>query len=263
LAALAVSIVHSAPSVDQSLDDYETVTQFSLTTADDEETEVVSAKGLGIFSDYCISTRDYILTDMRKKGAVMSSQGFSSFFQMAEDVASHALSVNEDATSRLSKQLADPSAEVDGDDSVAEAQREISEQSQAMSLLTALKATLSTTMSAVQTVVEKKAKDIQSLVSFTNWIKLAESGCAQAELYEKELVSLFEKFKDEHLTNEELKSRFGGLNMDAIPCVTSSRIVRVNGICGFVHVSVEPLKKILAPYFNSQSIKDAVAERSS
>lgn len=257
LAAFAVS-TNAAPSVDQSLDNEET-TQWNLQVSDDVELQGVREAGLEIFNDFCTSTRDYILDDIKTKTGQMSSQGFRSFFSMAEEVANHALSANQDATSKLGAQLANPSGAVDGDDDIAQAQRQIAGESQPLALLTAVRGAMGATMSAVATVVEQKINAAKSLLNIAHWIKLAESGCDQAALYEEELKERFQAFQDS-VRNSQNGEKYASLTMEAIPCVTSSRIVRANGICGFVKVSVEPTKKMLAPYFNRELVRDAVAQ---
>lgn len=242
LAALALA-VSSAPAHNEAFSD-EAETQSMLSTTDDEETAEVHARDLGVFADFCIQSRDFVFADVKARAGSVSSQGFSSFFAMTEDIAREALNVQQDATGRLAGQLAHPGNEVDGEGTIADAQREISGQQQPLALLTAVRGTLSATATAVVNVFSQKVESMKSFTNLDQVVHFAQNGCEIVNSYEEQLRSQFEEYKQSSLTGD-LQKQYASTPMDKVPCVTATRIVRGNGVCGFVKVAFQPVKKML------------------
>jgi len=213
---------------------------------------------LGVFSDFCIQSRDYVVADVKQKTGEASSQGFSAFFKMAEDVAYAAMSTSQEASQKLSKQLANPSSPVDGEGKVADTQRSVSEQSQPKALFTAVYGTVSATIDAVSSVVGAKIESFKQQLGVEKFAMIAQGGCRQAAAYKQELKQQFDEYKSRFPA--ELAARFAKVEMEAIPCVTASRITQANGLCNLFTAVVDPAKELFSGRLNRKVVAEATAE---
>lgn len=240
--ALAAFALAQSAHVQQTLDD-ETETQAALTTTDEEETAEVKARGMEVFAPFCTESRDFVYADVKAKTGSGASKSFSWFFSMTENVAKDVLHTNEDATKRLSKQLAQPDAPVDGDDQVAATQRAMNSQSQVMAFANAFATVFRVNADAIVNAVSQKFAAAQEFMDLNHVIEFSRQACQQVEEYEQEMRQQFDEYKAAMPASAQEK--YGSARFDSVPCVTTRRISRINGVCRFVNVSFEPIKKVI------------------
>lgn len=212
-------------------------TQDNGSKSDAEETAAVRAKGLDAYVDFCIQSRDYVYGDLKKKTDEAASEGFHFLAETADEIGKHALSAQQEAASRIANQLANPKAEVEGEDEIAAAQRQIASQSAPGGLLTGIRATLAAGSAAIINIVGEKVEQFKKFTTKEQFTVLAAAGCDKIAGYEDTLKEQFEEYKKANDLDMEVK-------MSSVPCATSTMIIQAEGVCGFIKSTYEPLVKI-------------------
>lgn len=240
-----VAFASASPVHELHGDELESSAGFNPTN--DDETSALDDR-TRIFSDYCLTSRDLVIGDIRTKSNSFASKAFSVLFNSAENIGLEAVNIQRDATQKLADQIRDPSgkiADYDHNDEIAniiaDGQKSIQEDpSQPKSIFTGIATVLSATKNAVTSRVLSKFDEFKSILdlgSFTTGIKEA---CERVANYELQIQSLFEQ------TKSELGESAASITIEQVPCVTSRRIIRLDGLCKFAFAAYNPLIKVIS-----------------
>lgn len=227
--------------------DVETDSQSFLNPTDSEETASL-ADNKRVFADFCVSSRDYIYSDVKSKTNGFAGFMFRLVFNSVGSVGESAISAQRLAVDRLANQIENPNAEIAAatntvEEMVAEGQKKIQEeQTQPKTMIQAFLTTVSTTGSVVQQGLVKGFEVVKNNLGTAKAISLLEDACNKIAAYEEELRSQFDAFKSEAVTKD---ASLASVTFESVPCVTSVRVIRADGACKFAKAAQAPVSKIL------------------
>lgn len=219
----------------KNLDD-EQPSELSFVTNDKEETEQLP-ENLRVFEDFCLSSRDYVLTDVKSSTNKVTSNVFNMFFNSAEELGQEAISVTKEATEKLGAQLAKPDSEVatpsdnEIEQIIANGQSAIQGQNQAQSLITAFKAVFSATSAKVGGMINQRIENLKKLATVDQLGSSFVQSCDMVKKYEDTIREQLVEYKAQALNNDE---KYAELTLDQVPCATARNIIRIEGACKFV-----------------------------
>jgi hypothetical protein len=241
VAALALA-ANSDPTV-ESDDNREVVSQFSLVTNDEDETTELRKNNLGVFADFCKSSRDHVLTDLKHKSNNQASQTFTDFFSIVKDIAKKSLEAQDAASERLAVQLANPSAEVNGDDEVAEYQRKVAQSKQPAGLYQAVVGVASSVSQTFVHYAKEKINEMKANAFNGGLYKeAAKTACDYARQYEEDMAKQFAEYKKENLEGQRAYEQ---ITFEEVPCTTAGRIRKLNLFCQLFEQSGNTLFRLL------------------
>lgn len=210
--------------------------EFSFVTNDQEEVAQLP-ENLRVFEDFCLASRDFVLSDVKSSTDRVTANVFNVFFNSAEEVGKEASSVSSEATEKLRQQLAKPESAVNAptdnevDQIIADGQSKIQSQNQAQALLTAFKTVFAATSSKVGAMISERMENLKKIASLEQLgMSLAES-CDMVKNYEDQIRAQLEEYKVSALNND---AKYAELKLDDVRCTTARRIIRIEGACKFV-----------------------------
>lgn len=222
----------------------DTESQAALQTTDAEEIANLPEDQMA-FADYCKSSRDYVLSEIRMSANSLSSKVFAMFFNSAEALGQEAGATLDKANSRLSEQLRNPSAEIapasdETEQILADAQARIAAgESQPGALLTGFKAAVGAVSQNVAKFVQNKIESIKQFATVDQVVKALVEACSAVTEYEAAISSQF----------TEAKSALQGVDnvtFDNVKCVTARRISRIEGLCRLSKVASPVVPKLFS-----------------
>ena len=222
--------------------------QYSIRTTDDEEKSLLTSD-LRAFGSFCIESRDYVISDIKETSNNLSSNIFSLFFDSVDALGKDAVEVAKLGTERLSKQLANPDAEIsepanDVERIIADGQARMRGQNQPQAFLQAFKSQVGAISAAVGGMVNERINKIRSFVSDTSKISEGlQMACERVKVYESELADKFEEYKSELAAKDE---KYASVRYESVPCVTVRRVASIEGLCTLVDRVKAPMAKLWA-----------------
>lgn len=218
--------------------------QSALNPTDSEEVANLMGKHQ-IFSDFCLQTRDYVREDVKRTSNNKAADVFTLFFRSAEDLGVESLNTQKDATERLSEQLRNPETQVsDANDAVEEGRRRIQDSGDNVpkSFFQAMTSALTATGTTVAQGVKARLMAIRSKIGPDSAISILTETCSKVEQYEEEMRSRFAK---EIETVASKDPSMANVQLDQVECLTSKRILKIEGLCRFARIAKQPLMKIM------------------
>lgn len=228
--------------------------QLSLMTTDDAEVAGLSGDNQ-VFNDFCISSRDHVFNDIKSNSNQLSSRIFGLFFDSAENLGRDVLEVSKNSAARLSGQLANPDAAIaaasnDAEQIIAQGQQNIQNvQTQPLALIEAFKTTVKAISQTVGSQFSQKVENLKKLADVSTLASSIQTACAAIERYENENLESFEKAKAELV---EANPALASVTFDQVPCTTTRRISRLDGLCKFAAASKAPLQKMAATFMSAR-----------
>lgn len=228
---------------------FEEDSQLALAPNDDEELSSLSDKHQ-IFSDFCLATRDYILSDLKKNTNSMAANGFALFFKSAETMGVEALNVQRQATDRLSDQIRNPQTAIDSsnasnrvDQLITQGQESIQQSPNLLrSLIPAIRSNVAATGSSLAQNVMTKLNELRSVFGLMQIVGALSEACNKVSEYEEEIRRRFKETKDEISSRD---ASMANAELESVNCLTSKRIIRVEGLCKFARLAQNPLMRML------------------
>lgn len=252
LALVAAAVALAAANVlpEDSLDAERS--ELSLNPDDDHETDKLKGTNLEGFRDFCINTRDTVISDLKNRGNIFASDVFAGIFRSFGEIAQSSLTANAKATERLSKQLANPGAEIEAGDSeidriIAEGQQKIKEAgTQPQGILAAFVSGIKGFASAGYGQVVEKISSLQKELGNRSVSKSLIDFCEQLSTYESKAIEIFEDTKTSLMAEDADQYKNVKYSDVAPKCVTANRLSRAEGLCKFVMAAKGPLAKTFA-----------------
>lgn len=245
LVCVAAFAAQASPLNEVSGDELESSAGFNPTN--DDETSALD-DNTRIFSDYCISSRDIVVGDIRTKSNTFASKALSMLFNSAENIGLEAVNVQRDATEKLAEQIRDPSgkiADYDHDDEVAsivaEGQKSIQE-NPSRSIFAGIASVLAATKNVISSRVLSKFEEFKGLLKIDQFSSGIKEACNRVSGYELEIQNLFEQTKAALVESNPAVSK---ITIEQVPCVTARRIIRLDGVCKFAMAAYNPLIKAI------------------
>lgn len=244
----SVCLARANPIVVES-DDVELESQSAAAPTDAEETANLQGDSV-IFSDFCIRTRDHVLTDIKSTANSGAARLFTLLFNTAQEIGSEALATQIKATTLLGNQIQKPETRVEGeytgeaDNIIAEGQLKIQQDpGQPKSFFQAFVSVIKATGTAIARAVAARMESISSLNGLDMTAAALENACDRFTEYQQEFAKTFEETKSElAASNPKLAS----LTLGQVNCVTSRRVLRIEGICKFARVAKGPVMSMLS-----------------
>lgn len=223
--------------------------QLALVTNNEEECSGLSDQHQ-VFSSFCLATRDYVLSDLKKNANSMAANGFTLFFKSAEAMGIEAIDVQRKATNSLSSQIRNPESSIDGsedsnriDQLITRGQERVQQSPNLpKSLVSAIGSTVTATASSLAQNVMTKLNELKSVFGLMQIVGALSEACNKVSVYEEEIRRRFQE------TKAEIAERDPSLayaELEAVNCVTSKRILRVEGLCKFARIAQNPLMRML------------------
>lgn len=218
--------------------------QSSINPTDSEELAGLEGKNQ-IFTDFCLSSRDYIRDDLKRGTNNLAANVFTLFFRSAEQMGLEALNTQSEASERLSEQLRNPETPVSETDDIVEAgRRNIQEAGNNVpkSLFQAITSALAATGTSIAQNVRAKIMEVRQRLGMDKAIGALADTCSKVAEYEEELRS---RFAAQLQTIAERDPTMANTRLDQVQCLTSKRILKIEGLCKFARIAQGPLMKIL------------------
>lgn len=228
---------------------FEEDSQLALAPNDDEELSSLK-ENHQIFSDFCLATRDYVLSDLKKNTNSMAANGFAMFFKSAETIGQEALDVQSRAANSLSEQIRHPQSAIDGSSAVNRAEEIITQGQQRVQqspnlprgLISAIGSTVTATGSSLAQNVMQKLNSLRSAFGLMQIVGALSEACNKVSEYEDEIRRRFMETKSEIASKDASLAR---ADLEEVDCLTSKRILRVEGLCKFARIAQNPLMRML------------------
>lgn len=219
--------------------------QSALQPTDSEELAGLADKQQ-IFSDFCLRSRDYVVDDMKRTTNNLAAGVFSLFFRSAEELGLESLEAQKDATERLAGQLRNPSQELpEGaaeNDVVENGKRAIANQSTPVGFFQAITSTLAAIRNTVASGLTTRIQNMRKNFGMAKAAGALVESCSKVAQYEEELRS---RFAQEIESIAAKDPSMANMQLDQVECLTSRRILKIEGLCKFARIARGPLMKIL------------------
>lgn len=223
---------------------FEEDSQLALAPSDNEEVSFLTGKEQ-IFSDFCLATRDYVLGDLKKTSNEMAANGFALFFKSAETMGLEAIDTQRKASETFTEQIRNPEKPVEGSDNqiIQEGQERIQQtRSIPRGVVEAIGSTLAATGSSLAQNVLNKLNQLKSVFGLMQIVGALSEACNKVSEYEEEIRRQFADTKEQVVSRD---SSLGSFQVENVNCLTSKRILRVEGLCKFARIAQGPLLKML------------------
>lgn len=196
-----------------------------------------------MFESFCLTSRDWVSSQVRQTSNSIASSLFKQLFNSAEALGQETVSTIGQATSRFGASLQNPEAVIEPADNqvqeiLAEAQQKIRDgETQPRAFLTGFQATLRAVSKNVADFVGAKIATLSRNANPENvWNGVVEV-CHLAETYEYQLKNDFKQAKAEFPGTAAIK-------FEDLACATTRRVSRLDGLCKFVAAARPALPKL-------------------
>lgn len=217
----------------------EEFSQASIIPSDNEEISLLEGKNR-IFTDFCIRSRDLVIGDIKRTTNGLTSNLFTLFFKSAEDVGLEALAdVREFATKMTIELRVAPRAE-----EIINAEQKTIEESddKPKSVIDAVGRTIAAFGSAVSAKVVKKLEAVKSAFGVGEVFGAMVKSCDKIAEYNENLRKLFGETLEEI---SEMDAKMANVKIESVNCITSKRLLKINGLCRIVRLTKSPFVKML------------------
>lgn len=136
----------------------------AIVTNDNEEIEHIPEE-LQAYEDFCISSRDWLWSQVKEESNKAAANVFRAVFSSMEALGEGTMEQEKQAANRLSRQLAEPDSPIEeaegaADEIAVAGLKKIQEQNVAASLVTAFKSVFKTASEAVGHFLDEKMKQL-------------------------------------------------------------------------------------------------------
>lgn len=237
--------------------DLELESQAAAAPTDSEEVENLSGETV-VFSDFCLRTRDHVLGDIKRTSNSAAANLFTLLFNSAQEVVTEALETQQKATDKLGNQMLHPDAEIvkhNDDDTIdkiiTDGQERIqNDQGQLKISLNAFMSAIKATGTAVAIGIANKIKALKNIQGLTAASAIVEGACDKFADYQVQFNRDFEETKIQLVSSNP---RLANIQLNQVNCVTSKRIMRMEGLCKVAKVARGPLMNLLATTNNGMN----------
>ena len=226
---LAVAAVASA----QDLGFEDDFSEIAFATNDQAETKYLVGD-MQMFSDFCISSRDYVFKQISTVTNEGASKVFALIFNIAESLGSEMVETIGTGNAKLSAQIANPDAEIENlsgaaNEIIVQGQADVkSVRIQPFAFAKAFKAMVYATSTAVGNAFQKKLTELQQQAREIASVSTLQAVCEAIKKTNKEVEAKFEHDKVEVVSE---KPSLANVLYPQVQCLTSIRVQRIAYIC--------------------------------
>jgi len=210
-----------------------------------------------LFTDYCLSARRKIVSDIKQRANQQSSIIFTAFFGAATEIADEVLTVERQAVEELSKQVSEPDnsiseAPLTEDQVVAlieEGKSEIRKQNLMGRLVTATKTAGMVLINAASSAIFVRLAKARTMLDAGAFMRGLHNTCNQVKEYEGMLEADLEVAREQLAAGageeDATKAFIQSVQVRSLNCYTPKAITRISAFCGLLKDGSAAFMKML------------------
>lgn len=214
--------------------------QAAIIPSDSDEIAQLEGKNR-VFSDFCIRSRDLVIGDIKRSTSGLTANLFTLFFKSAEDVGLEALSDVREFANKMTAELTVSPSRAEGIIK-SEQNKIVASNDKPKSIFEAVARTIGQFGSSVSAKVVQKLEAVRAIFGLGEVVNALVRSCGKIAEYNQNLQKLFDETKDEI---SEMDASLGSVKIEAVNCVTSKRLMRINGLCKIVRIAQSPIVRTL------------------
>lgn len=236
----------------------EVESQLSLNPSNSEETAKLDNRTI-VFSDYCITSRDLIMYELKRLKDHFVGAIFKMFFRSAEKLGIETLNTTVVASQKLVQQVVNPEAKIDKekpnindeqvDRIIVEGQVKIQEnkgQPLIKSLFQAFLHVLKAIGSKIARHIESKLREIKRSLRGMPIMGVLRATCIMIKRYQSQFNAEFMKVRSE-LAEQEIE--YADIQQSDVQCLTVKRINNLSRLCSAADATQHPIFQAIAGSF--------------